>query len=115
MTASIDLLNCEVGTVSSMKDGSVKFTVYTAELRPSERGLIMEYHGKACRVAVFPHEGTPESEVSVETERGSKTPEQRLHAALFVLWKNDGEGVDFDTFYRRKMEKFLDHVKAKLP
>lgn len=112
---AIDLHNCEVGTVSSMKDGSVKFSVYTAELRPSEKGGVMEFHGKACRVAVFPHEGEAPETIVVDTERGSKTPGQRLHSVLYVLFQHEKPEGDFDTFYKRSMEKFIEHVKAKLP
>lgn len=112
---AIDLHNCEIGTISSMKDGSVKFSVYTAELRPSERGLIMEYHGKACRVAVFPHEGEPPDTVQVDTERGSKSPSQRLHAILYVLFQHEKPLGDFDTFYKRQVEKYIDLIKTKLP
>lgn len=113
---AIKLENCVIGTVSSKEDGSVAFRVNTAELRGSERGVIMEFHGKACVVAIFPHEGEFNT-VEVKTERGDKTPSQRWRGVLFVAWK---QGVDkrdnesFDAFYCRQYEKLLDFWKAKL-
>lgn len=112
----IALENSEVGTVSSMKDGSVKFTVYTAELRPSERGVVMEYHGKACAVTIMPHEGTPEETVSVSTERESKTPGQRLRAVLYVAFQHQHKsGETFDQYYSRHIEDYINEVKSTLP
>ena len=111
---SIDLHNCGIGTVSSREDGSVKLSIVTAELRPSEAGLLMQYHGKAARVLIAPHGDTAGAVVQVATERGQKTPSQRLHAVLFLLFKQSGGEGDFETFYRREMEKYIDHVKAKL-
>lgn len=112
MTA-LDLHNCCIGTVSSKEDGSVSFRVTTAELRPSEKGSVMDFHGKACRVAIFPHEGEYET-VEVTTERGQKTPSQRLHAIFFIMWKQAGREGDFDAFYRQQMEKLIEHYKTKL-
>lgn len=112
---AIELVNAEVGTVSSRPDGSVAFRVITAELRPSEAGAVLQYHGKACRVTIKPHEGVPESTVTVDAELGRKTPGQRLRAVVFLLWKHEGEEGSFDTYYAQKLEKFIEHIKSKLP
>ena len=109
----IQLDNAEIGTVSSRQDGSVAFRVITAELRPSEAGTVLQFHGKACKVIIMPHEGAPDALVSVTTERVSKSPCQRLHSVLFLCWKKRGEG-DFDTYYRNTMERILDHLKKEL-
>lgn len=110
----IALESCEVGTVSSCKDGSVKLTVYTAELRPSEKGLVMDFHGKACAVTIMPSEGEFET-VKVDTERDTKTPSQRLRSVLFLCWKNHGSEGTFDDYYNKRMEKILDWLKTELP
>lgn len=111
----IDLLNAEVGTVSSRPDGSVAFRVITGELRPSEAGAVLQYHGKACRVTILPHDSVPEEVVSVDTEREGKSPSARLRAVLFVLWKHEGEQGDFEDFYRKRVNLLIDKIKAKLP
>lgn len=110
---SIQLVNASIGTVSSREDGSVKLSVLTAELRPSESGLLMSYHGKAAHVTIEPHEGAPEM-VKVQTERGQKSPSQRLHAVLFLLWKQEGGEGLFEHYYQRRMEETLSHWKGKL-
>jgi hypothetical protein len=111
----IALENCTLGTVSSREDGSVAFRVITAELRPSERGVCMEFHGKACAVTILPHEGAPEEVVRVVTERSVKTPGQRLRAVLFVFWQQRGAaGGTFEEFYAKRMEELINSVKEQL-
>lgn len=111
---AIDLLNCEVVGVASRVDGSVKIGVVTAELRPSEKGLVMEFHGKACRVLIAPHEDSAPEIVNVSTERGIKSPGQRLHAVLYVLFQHIKPGGNFDDFYRAQIENYIEAAKAKL-
>lgn len=112
---AIELIDATIGTVSSREDGSVAFRVITAELRPSEKGLVMDYHGRACAVTIKPHQGEPDKTVKVATERTTKTPSQRLYNTLFVLWKQEGGKGIFDEFYNRSMEAFINSVKEQLP
>lgn len=112
--AAIEILHAEMGTVSSRADHSVAFRIITPELRPSEAGALMCYHGKACHVLIKPHEETPDEQVSIEAERDQKTPSQRLRACLFVAFKQSGEHGSFESFYADRMEKFIEHVKSKL-
>lgn len=44
----------------------------------------------------------------------SKTPAQRLRGAIYILWQQSGEPGDFEVFYREKMEKLIEFIKAKL-
>ena len=50
--------------------------------------------------------------------KGDKSPSQRLRAVLYVLWQQQhAKGAvteDADTFYRRQLTRFIDHVKTKL-
>lgn len=110
----IALENCEVGTVSSMKDGSVKFAVYTAELTATERGTVMDYHGKACAVVIRPHDDATPDMVTVKRDMARKTPGQRLHAVLFLLWKGEQSPGLFEHYYEKKMEALIDSVKMQL-
>lgn len=113
MTA-IELLHAEIGTVSSRQDGSVAFRVLTPELRPSEAGAIMSYHGKACSVFIKPTETPADEIVRVDTERDDKTPSERLRAVIFVSWTQNGKPGDFAAYYAVKMERLIDHIKSKL-
>lgn len=43
-----------------------------------------------------------------------KKPSQRLRGALFVLWQKEGEGEEFDDFYKRNMSRLIDWVKDRI-
>lgn len=113
---TLDILNCAIGTVSSREDGSVAFRVITPELRASEKGEVMAYHGRACRVVIAPHEGESDETVTVETEREVKTASQRMRGVLFLVWKKTTQpgDTDFNSYYERQMEMMIDKWKSKL-
>ena len=46
-------------------------------------------------------------------EDKDKSPSKRLRAVLFLNWKKKKEG-DFETYYRKMIEVFIDKVKEKL-
>ena len=46
--------------------------------------------------------------------RGEKSPSARLRAVLFILWEKSTKTEEFETFYRRQIEKLIDRVKEKL-
>lgn len=111
---AIDLHSCEVAGVSSRADHSVRVAIVTAELRPSESGILMAMHGKAVRVLIAPHnDNTPP--LAVETERAVKSPGQRLRAVLFVLYRSTRTDKPFEEFYAGYIETFINQVKDTLP
>jgi hypothetical protein len=111
---AIELVNSCIGTVSSREDGSVAFRVNTAELRPSERGIVMDFHGKSCSVTIKPHDGPPTQTVRVDTERKVKSQSERLYAVLYVIWKQNPVG-NFEDFRRARMETIIEETKRELP
>ena len=49
------------------------------------------------------------------TEKGQKTTSERVRAVLFVAFEQDHKGFkDFDSYYKARMEVFIDHVKKEL-
>lgn len=109
----LDIHNCECGTISSRRDGSVRFYIDTPELLASQRGELMGMHGKAVRCLIAPHE-CAEAPIEVTTERGQKTPGQRLRAVLFLLWRQQQSAKTFDVFYAESMEIQIDKIKQQL-
>jgi hypothetical protein len=110
----IELVNAEIGTVSSRQDGSVAFRVITGELRPSEAGLVLQFHGKACKVTILPHEGAPEEVVTVDTERRVKSKGERLRNVHFCVWQRQGSKGDFEAWYSACFENIMDGLKEQL-
>lgn len=110
---AIILDHAQVGTVSSRPDASVSLKIITAELRPSEAGILMGFHGKNAKVAIFPHEGECET-VEVKTERDQKTQAQRIRGVIYKLWQQEGSQVAFEPYYQNRTEKIIEHLKKQL-
>ena len=62
---------------------------------------------------------------TTNAEFSEKTPSQRMRGVLYKLWEKtqpktmngdsgEMEYVDFDLFYKRQMNKIIDHFKTKL-
>ena len=51
----------------------------------------------------------------ITLEENEKSPSVRLRNSLFVLHtQQSGKPEDFDSFYKRNMERFIQAVKDKL-
>jgi len=113
---AIDIKNCEVGPVTSMKDASVKFVIYSPELRPSEAGALMQFHGKACQVALIPHDVEEFECIEVTTEREVKSTSQRLYNVLYMIHKTNPEyqNVPFEVWRLQKMEALIEKLKKQI-
>jgi len=114
LLTTLEILHCEMGSITSRADHSVAFKVITPELRPSEAGALMQLHGRSCCVTVKPHDGSEAEPLKVTTERDRKTQAQRLRAVLFLLWKQQGEQGLAEHFYETRMEQIIESIKANL-
>jgi hypothetical protein len=111
---AIDIAHAEIGLVTSRVDGAITFKVITPELTLDQRAIVLGMHGKNARVMVAPIDVPTTGIEKVETEMDIKTPCQRLHAVIFVHWKSvQDQSEDFDTFYRKQMEKIIEGYKTK--
>ncbi len=104
-----------VSKVATMADGSIKLTVETPELPPTEMATLFELR-QAQGWFLF-SENTL-SDVDIPTEQAGvgdgKTPSQRLRAVLYVLWEQQGRKGDFEHYYRIAMEREINKVKDRI-
>lgn len=101
-------------SASSRVDGSLSLRFSTPELDAASKTAFFEVLQQNLKLLIQPEEATPEALHEVKNEFDQKTPGQRLRAVLFLCWKQAGEVMDFEVFYRREMEKLIDGQKAKL-
>ncbi len=103
-----------IGSISTTKDGGLRFSVVTQELTPAMKVAFMEYHGQfgyfAFRPNAFQEDDIPKTDV----EDKQKTPGKRLRSVLFLLFKSLNKGKNFQAWYMEEMEKIIDHYKSKL-
>lgn len=92
-------------------------TIHTNELMTEQKEGLEILHNQFIKVLISPDEISNEMKKAVEevklNEEG-KTQSQRIRAVLFRNWEADNEGKDFDTYYREKTEKIINHFKSKL-
>lgn len=111
---SIDILNCEMGSVTSRQDHSAVFRVNTPELLPSQAGALMALHGRAVRVAIFPHDGDAEEKMTIKTVKAGRSPSQKLRAALYTLHQQQEISEPFQPWYERQMQTLIESVNKQL-
>jgi hypothetical protein len=116
---AIDIAHAEMSSMTSRKDGAVRFSVITPELTLDQRATMFGLHGINVRVMIEALDVPTEGIDKVETEMDVKTPAQRLRAVIFVHWKSNhaekdySQVGDFETFYRSQMEKVITGYKSK--
>ncbi len=112
------LIAVEVGSIRSLKDGSVSITLETPELSPGKAGEIFSLRKKQAFVYISAQQiSAPEKKLvdSMEPEMVGKTPSLRLRNVLYRCWEQQSDGyADSESYYRAKMEAIIDTYKANL-
>ena len=112
------LLPVSLNPISRRKDRSVKVSLETRELSPTEIMTLMAIEGEEMWMSLATTEqelpDAPEEAPELET----KTLAQRQRAVLFILYKkahDEGKTIgNFDMYYREKMEKIIEQLKSKI-
>ena len=117
-----------VETIATRADGSIKVVVGSQELSSETMTRLFDLRRKVGYVLISTKEISQEQIDAVETstsnmEFSEKTPSQRLRGVLYVMWektqpKENDQGiekfVDFDLFYKRKLNEIINHYKKQL-
>lgn len=111
---AILLSQSEITSISARVDKSIRFTVVTGELEDGHRAAFFALQGANVKMLIEPLDVESEPPVEVKSELNQKTPGQRLRAALYVWWTQNGSIGDFEQTYKAKMHQFIESVKAKL-
>lgn len=110
---------CIIESLRTLKDGSVRITVDTYELTPSDFAALAGFRNKAgfllFKEARF-EEGDLEHIPDVVPEiKGDKTPSQRLRGVFYRLWEQTDKSTNWKHWYEEKMEAVISYYKEKLP
>ena len=97
--------------IRSKVDRSLGLTCSSPELSTEERALFMELQGLNLEAIFRPTEEKSELQ-EVKGDMQGKSPSTRLRNVIFVFWKQKGEQGEFESFYKQKMEGFIEKVKS---
>jgi len=119
-----------IDKVSTLADGSLRIFVGTPELSRETMVNVFNLIKQPGYVLISTSAINQDQIDAVEkattnTEFSEKTPSQRMRGVLYKLWEKtqpktmngdsgEMEYVDFDLFYKRQMNKIIDHFKTKL-
>ena len=119
-----------IDKVSTLADGSLRIYVGTPELSNETMVNVFNLIKKPGYVLVSTNAINQDQIDAVEkattkAEFSEKTPSQRMRGVLYKLWEKtqpktmngdtgEMEYIDFDLFYKRQMNKIIDHFKTKL-
>ncbi len=118
-----------IDKVSTLADGSLRVYVGTPELSSETMVNVFSLIKKPGFVLISANAINQDQIDAVEkattnAEFSEKTPSQRMRGVLYKIWEKtqpktmNGNGemeyVDFDLFYKRQMNKIIDHFKTKL-
>lgn len=116
-----ELLQCEgvIETIRTLVDRGLKITLETPELKPQDITTLMGLRNKAGYFLFKPSRFMAEDisnipEKPVEDFAKNKKPSVRLYNTLFVYWKQQGIGGEYDDYYKAYIEKRIKEIKDKL-
>lgn len=98
---------------SSKNDGSASIRFNSQELTAQDFSLLKE-HLNGFGWMLFSENSTEEIPDEEPLEDDQKSPSKRLKSVLFLIWKKNGEKDDFNDYYKKQMEKFINVCKEKL-
>lgn len=113
------VLSAVLENLSTRNDGSIKLVFATQEMDSAMAGQVFQFRNKFCKVLISDSNITPLEEKLIDEEnvqdgKKIKTQSQRLRAVLFRLHEQTSPQIDFDTWYKEKMESIIEHYKTKL-
>ena len=107
-----------IDKVTTLKDGSLKITLETSELPNEMMSQLFSLNNKQVYTAFKDTELKPDEldikEMPLEFKNSKKSQSQRLKSVLFVYWQKHKPTQDFDTFYKRKTDEFINLIKDKI-
>ena len=100
--------------IRSKADRSLGLSVNTPELNPQEKALFFELQKLNIELTILPLDEQKIEDYQIDTDLNQKSQSQRIRSVLFLLWKQNSEGLEFNEYYKDKTEKYIEHLKSKL-
>ena len=100
-----------------MADRGIRIIVDTQELSFEDEATIMKLRG-SLGWFVFSDQSIDATDIpniNIDPEIGeTKTPSQRLRNTIYRLWETTNKSLDWDSFYKKRMDQHINIEKDKL-
>ena len=108
----------QIEGVSTMKDGSIKLSVYTRELPPEEMTALFSLRGAmgwfmfAQETKEFDDVDIPDIKVDVKEKKSLSQIQRNI---IYRIWENNTDhSQEFKDYYERYMIKLNDMLKERI-
>lgn len=106
------ILACILETISTRHDGTIKFSIGTNEVDPTQAASLFQLRGKYIKVLLSDSNISTIEEKLIDEEKihGSKkakSPSERLRNILFRLHEARQIQIPFDDWYKNEMESII--------
>lgn len=100
--------------IRSRKDKSLGVSFTTPELSSVDKAAFMDLQSHNVRMVIEPMDEVSLETHTIDTDLNTKSQSVRMRSILFILWKQDDEGKDFQTYYHDHTEKIINFLKEKI-
>ena len=114
------LIPCVVNKFTTLQDNTVRITIDTNELAPSDLSSLFALRNQFVTAYLKPN-GVPQEikdeidKTDVSIDETGKSPSKRLRNVLFRYWEQDNKGYkDFELYYIFMMGQIIEAYKNKL-
>lgn len=107
-----------VDDMKPMKDRSWKLRFETRDLSGEDVSLLANALQGEGWLVFSPNQEVTVSDIPTEVaDAGVKSPAARLRARLYIYWQatKSTDDKDFESFYRTKVEQFIEVIDSKIP
>ena len=111
-------MSVQIERITSNKDRTLSIKLETQEIPHEETAKLFALQGLQLWAA-FAETPLTKGDLNIPEAmmefKNDKTPSERLRAVLFVYWKQKLEqNIDWDIYYKNKMEQIISYIKDKL-
>lgn len=103
-----------IDSLRTHKDGSLGVAFSTPELQAAEKAIFFELQNQNVEMTIKPIDEEKPEDFIIDHDLDFKPQSVRMRNVIFLLWKQDPEGLEFDGYYKKKTEKIIDWLKGKI-
>lgn len=106
-----------ISKIVTLHDKTLRLQVDCLEMNSQDEAVLFSARHASGWFVFAEQEIKPEDITGlpdITIEKHEKHPSARLKAVLYLLWQQTDKKQDFEVFYRAKMDKIIEAMKAKL-
>jgi len=113
-TSDLIQVPAQIIGLNPRQDRSWVIKAETRELSGDQVKILADHFQGEGWLVYSPNEISMKDIPKENAESGAKSPSQRLRDRIYILYKEKDIKVDFESFYRTMIERFIEQVQEKI-